>query len=109
MANDTLGQGIRLCARQLDHDIYEAAHTPRTDISLPKKNRIYYMTRVFNRTMVVAGGLMLAIGLTSTGCEVLLPEKTSEALDFSCEGCHTNKSLVQSLASSEVEVPEGGG
>lgn len=59
--------------------------------------------------MVLAGGLGLAISISNTGCEALLPEKTAEALDFSCEGCHTNKSLVQSLASTEVEVPEGGG
>lgn len=52
---------------------------------------------------------MLAVGIAHTGCDALLPDKSTDALDFSCEGCHTNKSLVQSLASSEVEVPEGGG
>jgi hypothetical protein len=67
------------------------------------------MTHNHYQKTIPAIMMLFALCLMNTGCELLLPEKTSEALDFSCEGCHTDKTLIQSLASSEVEVPEGGG
>ena len=88
--------------------LVKAVDPPQLDTLVPNKGSVIMSRHRYGR-IILAGSFMLAVYLTSTGCEALLPEKTSDALDFSCEGCHTNKSLIQSLASSEVEVPEGGG
>ena len=45
-----------------------------------------------------------------TGCDMFTAEEDEiSAHVLTCEGCHTDKTLLQTLAESEVEEPEGGG
>jgi hypothetical protein len=54
--------------------------------------------------------LIIALAL-SVSCEKHpgLSGNDSAATDFSCVGCHSDKLLLQSLATTEVDVQPGGG
>ena len=55
-----------------------------------------------NRRLFVAGSLLAVIGMLSIACE----NETSTLADNTCEGCHTDKAMLQQYAS---ELPPDSG
>jgi len=59
----------------------------------------------------LAAALLLAGVLA--GCEQISPKSSddlgADAVQLSCEGCHTHRSYLQRLAVEEVEAGSGGG
>lgn len=61
----------------------------------------------------MALGAFVLAGLTLAGCEQISPKSSDtlgpDAVQLSCEGCHTNRSYLQRLAVEDEVAGSGGG